>query len=157
MFDKLFKDESNENSTESKMDNAFEDFLVNNPFTKGVKDLIQDAADTITDEMEIELNGKTGDRTERKPIIDNFDEQSKKWDSMFNQIVDKHLSQYKICQKCGQYSPSDAVTCVNCGAKLPEYTAAYFACPYCSYPNKTLDTYCRNCGKKIEFITDSKE
>ncbi len=157
MFDEFFKDDSKEDNTKSALEKGFDDFLENNPFTKGVKDLIQQAADSITDEMEIELNGKTTDRTERKPILDHFDEQSKQWDSMFHQIVDKHLNQYKICPKCGQYSPSDAITCMNCGTPLPEHTAAYITCPYCSAQNKVLDTYCRNCGKKIEFISKPEE
>ena len=79
-------------------------------------------------------------------IMSNYE-----WDAMFDQIIDKDLGMYKICPECGEAAPSDLEECPNCGARLPEHTAAVKICPHCGAENKALDFYCTNCGKEFSL------
>ena len=92
-----------------------------------------------------------------RDIMEHFEERSRDWDRMFDQIVDKELSQYKICEACGQAVPSDLDICPNCKAKLPDHTVAVWICRHCGAKNRTLDMYCVNCGKKFELVPEENK
>lgn len=149
-LDKLFK----KNSFDKKLDDAYEDFLENNPVTKKVKATISQAQEEITGSLEEELYGKTGEGPSRNV---SEEEMMRGWDTMIDQIIDKELSAYKICPYCGEAVSSELDTCPYCETELPETTAACQICPHCGAKNRILDFTCVNCGKELELIPEAAE
>ena len=149
LFDKLF-DNKKTNKVDAAMEGAFQNFIENNPIMKKARATIEEAGDNITTSLEEELYGEAkSDPSAKGSVMEHFEERSREWDAMFDQIVDKDLGMYKICPECGEAAPSDLEECPNCGARLPEHTAAVKICPHCGAENKALDFYCTNCGKEF--------
>lgn len=150
LFDDLF-DKKEKSTFEKVMDESIEKIVNSNPITREFTKLFDDTAEGISKSFETEVHGHPLDHSGDKPALENFDENSKYWDKMYDKVVDKQLGQYKECPKCHEVAPADAVFCMRCGEKLPEHTLAYKTCPYCGAQSKQFDTFCRNCGKKFEI------
>lgn len=149
LFDKLF-DNKKKKGLDAAMENAFQNFVENNPIMKKAKKTVEEAGEGITKTLEEELYGEAkADHSDKGSVIDNFDERSREWDSMFDQIVDRELSQYTICPECGEASPAGQVQCPYCGAYMTGYTADVKICPHCGAKNKALDLFCTSCGESL--------
>ncbi len=156
LFDKLFN--KKENKIDKAMEDAYQNFVENNPIMKKAKEKINEAADSITYSLEDELYGGTRSKPgDHGDILEHYEERSRYWDRMIEGIKDKELSQYKICTECGQAASADLETCPYCNAKLPEHTADVQICPHCGAKNKALDFYCVNCGKELVLIPEAEE
>ena len=156
LFDKLFP--KKENKIDRAMEDAYQNFVENNPIIKKAKRVINESADRMTAEMEEAAYGSAKSKPgEHGDIMEHFEERSRDWDKMFDQIVDKELGQYKICEACGQAVPSDLDICPNCKAKLSDHTVAVWICRHCGAKNRTLDMYCKNCGKKFELVPEENK
>lgn len=154
IFDKMFKP----NKFDEAMDNAFQEFVDNNPVSKRAKAKINEAADSITRTLETELYGEAKDHPDGQPsVMDDFESVSSEWDSMIDQIIDRELGQFKICPKCKESVSSELTVCPHCHTPLPEITAAFQICPHCGTKNKMLDLYCAKCGKRLDLIVDPDE
>ena len=156
LFDKLFP--KKENKIDKAFEDAYQSLVGNNPVTKKVKRMINETADQITGSLEEELYGSAKSLPgEHGDVIDNFEERRLEWDRMFDQIEEKELSQYKICEACGQMVPSDREICPYCDAKLPDHTAAVRICPHCGAKNRALNFYCTSCGKEMGPLVEEGE
>ena len=155
LFDDLFKSEKN--GIDKMMDDAFQNIAMNNPIMKKAKAHIEEAANSITKELEGELGEEGNSQPKEEPsVMDHFEERSRTWDSLIDRIAEKELSQYKVCPECGEAVPADRVICPYCNTKLPEHTADVWICPDCGAKNRTLSFYCENCGKeRMEFDPES--
>ena len=150
LFDKMFK----KNAFDEKLDDAYNDFVENNPVFKRARTIISDAEEGIQHSLEKELYGES----EERPFVKENDEtMMRNWDSMIDQIIDKKLSAYKICPSCGEAASAEMKFCPNCGTQLPDHTAEVQICPYCGAKNKALDLKCVSCGKSLELIPEAHE
>ncbi len=150
LFDKLFNKEKN--GFDKAMDDAFNNLVENNPFTKKAKERIDEAANMISSTLEEEAFGQAKEKPDGEPsIIDNFDSKSREWNSLMEQIVTKEFSKYKVCPGCNEALPAEYDTCPYCRTKLPDHTAEVWVCPHCGAKNRTMYFYCENCGKKMDF------
>ncbi len=153
-FDKMFK----KNKLDETMEKVYEDFAENNPITRKAKATIEEAAERMTHDLEVEAYGKAKDHSDdHRTALEDFDSISADWDTMIDQIVDNELGKYKICPKCKEAVPSELDTCPHCGATLPDLTAAYHICPKCGAKNKYLNLKCTECGAPLELIPEEDD
>ena len=114
-FDKMFK----KNKLDETMEKVYEDFAENNPITRKAKATIEEAAERMTHDLEVEAYGKAKDHSDdHRTALEDFDSISADWDTMIDQIVDNELGKYKICTKCGAKNKYLNLKCTECGAPL---------------------------------------
>jgi hypothetical protein len=156
LFDEFFNKEKN--GIDKAMDDAFDNFVENNPFMKKAKSRIEEAANMISSSLEEEAYGQARERPEGQPsIMDSFDSRSREWDSMTEQIVAKELRQYKVCPSCNEAVPAGYDTCPYCRSPLPDHTAEFWTCKHCGAKNRTMYFYCENCGKKSDIFPEEEK
>lgn len=149
-FDKLFNKEKT--GIDKAMEDAYQNFVENNPITKKAKQTISDAADGITRELEEAVYGEARtDPAEEPSVFDHFDVRSRKWDALIDQFTINELKKYKSCPGCGEAVPADYDVCPYCSSKLPERTADVWICSYCGTENKFTDLQCVKCGKEFHL------
>ena len=89
-FDKLFNKEKT--GIDKAMEDAYQNFVENNPITKKAKKTISDAADEITRSLEEEVYGEARtDPAEEPSVFDQFDVRSRKWDDLIDQLAVREL------------------------------------------------------------------
>lgn len=114
-FDKMFK----KNKLDETMEKVYEDFAENNPITRKAKATIEEAAERMTHDLEVEAYGKAKDHSDdHRTALEDFDSISADWDTMIDQIVDNELGKYKNCPKCGAKNKYLNLKCTECGAPL---------------------------------------
>ena len=65
----------------------------------------------------------------------------------------------KICPACGRGNPSERVTCIDCGADLPDgtlydfYRTRHRCCPDCGIAVTRRARYCPECGQRLSRTT----
>ena len=115
IFDKMFK----KNAFDEKMDQAYEDFVENNPVMKKARATIDEAANEITHSLEKELYGEKKEPSKKQSMLKgDADTIMQKWDSMIDHIVEKEFSAYKVCPSCGEAAPAELDRCPHCGTQL---------------------------------------
>ena len=150
-FDKMFKN----NKLDETMEKVYEDFAENNPVTRKAKATIEEAAERMTHDLEVEAYGKAKDHSDdHRTVLEDFDSLSADWDSMIDQLAERELGKYKVCPNCCEPVPAELETCPHCNTPLPDITAAFQICPYCGEKNKSLDLYCAKCGKRLDLIAE---
>ena len=134
-------------------------------------DILNKADAMITGSLENIAEGKEPpqeseiDVSDRKGLPD-IESHSKHWDELIDKITDDQLN-FKVCPNCQKIMPAESHFCNECGAELPELTAAFRKCPKCGAVNRTLNLKCDQCGadlplieaedEKKDFFTEAKE
>lgn len=92
--------------------------------------MINEAADEITDSLELELYGEVQTMREDRPsVLEDYDAVSSGWDSMIDQLIDRDMEQNGIDTDC--------------------------ICPACGLQNKRRDIFCVECGKRLDPIPEA--
>ncbi len=134
--------------------------MIGKPVQERIEQHFNDVSDMMTESLEAIKNGEEPPEEPlnkgKKTGMPDFDTLTKKWSTMIDEIEEQELNKYKICPACGEAVSSDNQFCPECGAKLPEHTAAKRICPYCGAENQLLAFNCVKCGKKIPLIPEAE-
>lgn len=159
LFDDLFNDRKDKgDDLLDQVAKKASDMFIKPTMDKAIAHLNK-GAELMTESLEAIKNGEEVPEEPIHPVEGNelpdFDNLSKKWDSLIDQIEDQELNKYKICPSCNEAVSSENEYCPHCGAKLPAQTAARTICPYCGTENRALALNCIKCGKELTLIKEA--
>lgn len=161
IFDDLFNgkkskfEETMDNLLDQTVDKVKE--LAKEPFTDKLTKTFNEADALMTESLEAIRDGREVPEEVQIPEgreMPDFEASEKKWDGLFDEIIDNELGKYKLCPKCGEMVPAEGNYCRNCGSKLPDLSAAFTICPKCGTRNRSLALNCEKCGAELPFIPE---
>lgn len=161
IFDSLFNGKKSkfEETMDSLLEGTVEKVkdIADDKFMKDLTEKFNEVDVMMTQSLEAMRDGR--EIPEDAPPVSNtempdFDASMKKWDGLIDEIEEKELGKYKICPECGEAVPSDGNYCRNCGARLPDLSAAFRVCPKCGRKNRALNLRCENCGAELPLVSE---
>ena len=151
ILDDLFQKDK-KSKFEETMDSLMDREILNGKTMKKAVGTLNDAADGITAGLSELLGEDAPEPTSDRTSVPDIDAKSKEWDRMIEAIQTNELRKFKICPKCGQAADAANNYCPECGAQLPDHTAAVRICPKCGAENDPFAETCVKCGAHMSFI-----